>query len=292
MDTNVSTRHLFLQGKAMLVQALSAEGANPQDAESAVNAALLRYLQSGIEKNFQTTEQAYAWLRETARGFVDNGRMNIPVRSSLESLTDEELLDLCSKAKEQAERHASFDLLVRRYGPQLRGYLRRYLGRHDLADDAMQEALLKIFQRAGQFDATRKASSWIYTIATHTAIDFLRREHRRHMLSLDQERNGNAAHDEVGAALAKLACADSADPQSGLLDREKEELLQEAVDRLPQDLRSVIVMNTYEHAKYERIAEAHGIPIGTVKSRIHSARLRLRQMLTETGGYFAEASPA
>src|SRR5947209_12741738 len=97
------------------------------------------------------------------------------------SCPDEELLAMFRRGQRDA-----FGVLVRRYERELYGYLRRYLGDSDLADDVFQNTFLQLYTKIGQYEAGRPVRPWLYTIATHQAIDALRRNGRHQAVSLDQ----------------------------------------------------------------------------------------------------------
>ena len=81
---------------------------------------------------------------------------------------------------------AAFGVLVRRYERELYGYLRRYVGDSDLAEDVFQNTFLQLYIKKGQYEIGRPVRPWLYTIATHQAVDALRRANRHPTLSLDQ----------------------------------------------------------------------------------------------------------
>src|ERR1051325_9895657 len=83
----------------------------------------------------------------------------------------------------------AFGALVRRYEGELYGYLRRYLGDGDLADDVFQNTFLQLYTKIHQYELGRPVRPWLYTIATNQAIDALRRQNRHPSLRLEQERD-------------------------------------------------------------------------------------------------------
>ena len=95
--------------------------------------------------------------------------------------SDEDLLNRFRKGQRDV-----FGTLVRRYQRELYGYLRRYLGDADLAEDVFQTTFLHVFSKAGQFEAGRPVRPWLYAIATNQAIDAMRKAGRRPAVSLEQ----------------------------------------------------------------------------------------------------------
>jgi RNA polymerase sigma-70 factor (ECF subfamily) len=189
---------------------------------------------------------------------------------TLAHCSDEELL-----TRFQAGQAETFGLLVRRYERELFGYLRRYLGDEVLAEDVFQNTFLQLYQKVDQYQAGRPVRPWLYTIATHQAIDALRRAGRRQAVSLDQTRDTDVNGDVH--SLLDLMEAQGADPFERLYGQERREQVRAGVDLLPEHLRSTVILAYYQGLKYREIAEVLGIPVGTVKSRLHVALLKLHE---------------
>lgn len=181
--------------------------------------------------------------------------------------TDEQLM-----ARVRRGCRESFALLVRRYEGELYGYLRRYLGDADLASDVFQNTFLAVFKKAGQYEAGRAVRPWLYTIATHQAIDAMRRLGRRPASRLDDL--FESEHDENWHSLL-------ASPGPGPLDRaeteERRRAVRASVEELPEFLRQVVTLAYFQELKHAEISEILGIPVGTVKSRLHTAITRLQE---------------
>ncbi len=149
--------------------------------------------------------------------------------------SDEQLLTLFRQGRRE-----TFAVLVRRYEGELYGYLRRYLGDSDLAEDVFQNTFLQVFTKIDQYEAGRPVRPWLYTIATHQAIDALRRQGRHQAVSLDQEREELAGAD-VPQLLGLLESRE-AGPVEQLHAEERRLLVRASVDRLPDFLRQVVVL--------------------------------------------------
>jgi RNA polymerase sigma-70 factor (ECF subfamily) len=145
-----------------------------------------------------------------------------------------------------------------------------------LASDAFQNTFLQIYLKRSQYDVSRRFRPWLYAIAMHQAVDVQRRRHRRRMVSLDQRATGEEA--ELGK-LVDLLVSSAPDPSTRLDSREQQELVRKGVEELPDFLRSVVHMVYFQGLKYSDVAEALELPVGTVKSRMHSAILRLTEKL-------------
>jgi len=207
---------------------------------------------------------------------IDNARTKHIAERDLGHPTDEELV---LRYKSGGDRTA-FETLVHRYERELFSYLRRYVGDAALAEDAFQATFLQIHLKIDQFDPQRKFRPWLYTIATNQAIDAQRRNKRHRMVSLDR-RNQTESEGDVGSLLQLLVGREPA-AASNLEREESQAWIRRAVDNLPEQLRSALVLVYYQGLKYREAAEILGIPVGTVKSRLHAAILKLNETWTET----------
>ncbi len=194
--------------------------------------------------------------------------MELP--DTLTICSDEELLTRFCKGQTEA-----FGALVRRYERELYGYLRRYLGDAHLAEDVFQNTILQVYVKSGQYEAGRPVRPWLYTIATNQAIDALRRNSRHQILSLDQQRE-ELAEGELSSLVETLESSNP-DPLDTAQGRERSQKIRASVDRLPEFLRQVLILAYYQGLKYREIADILGIPVGTVKSRLHAALVKLQE---------------
>ena len=144
----------------------------------------------------------------------------------------------------------------------------RNFGRHDLA-----EAFLRAWQSLAGFDLARPFGPWIARIAANLAIN-----HVRSPLAREQELP--EGHDEVAAP-------PTADPLRGVLEGEAGRVLEAALRTLPDEQRAVFVLRAAEELSYREIAEALGLQVGTVMSRLHRARAKLQEALAP---YLGEAA--
>jgi RNA polymerase sigma-70 factor (ECF subfamily) len=186
-------------------------------------------------------------------------------------ISDEELL---SAYREQADRSA-FDELVRRYERELFSYLRRYLGDASMAEDAFQSTFLQVHLKCDQFEEGRKFRPWLYTIATNQAIDAQRRNKRHRSVSLDRN-NRAESNDDLGSLMDLLVSKEPA-PDSRAESTQQREWIRQALEQLPDTLREAVNLVYYQGLKYREAADILNIPVGTVKSRLHSAILKLNE---------------
>lgn len=171
----------------------------------------------------------------------------------------------------------SFNQLVDRYQSRAYGLCVRMLGDADQAADVAQDAFISAYRHLpglrGEF------RPWLMRIVANACRDVLRIQKRRPSVSLDMTTDD----DEAPA----LQIADTtAGPEEQLLRREMQQTIATALFTIPADQREVIVLSDIEGLSYQEIADITGINIGTVKSRLNRARMRLRELL-----YAAELLP-
>ncbi len=183
-------------------------------------------------------------------------------------MTDEELL----AEYRLAGSPQVFETLVRRYERELYNYLRRFLGNTVLAEDAFQATFMQVHLKCHLFDDGRKVRPWLYTVATNQAIDIQRRNRRHRLVSLD--RVSRTDHQELGA-LVNLLRSREDDPGDRMEQGERKDWVQEAVAALPEQLRTAVGLVYFRGLKYREAADELDVPVGTVKSRVHSAVKRL-----------------
>ncbi len=191
--------------------------------------------------------------------------------SSRSPRTDEQLL---LHYRQSGERQA-FEELVRRYQTELYSYLCRYLGDRILAEDVFQAAFLQLHLKCDQFEPGRKVKPWLYTIATNQAIDAQRRNKRHRMVSLD--RQSATGFEGDGGSLLEIAQSDADQPDAELEQQERRDWVREAVASLPKTLREPVMLVYFQGLKYREAAEVLDVPVGTVKSRLHSAVSKLNE---------------
>lgn len=190
------------------------------------------------------------------------------------ALRDEDLL------AEYVEKgtHEAFEELVHRYERPLYCYLRRFLGNAGLVEDAFQTTFLEVHLHCRQFDPNLRFRPWVYRIATTRAIDLLRRNHGHKLVSLDarQQSWDTTGNDRPPEELPDSRVRPAIDQLETNESRQRLRLL---VDALPARLKTVVDLIMFRGLAYQDAAEALGIPLGTVKSRMHNAILNLRKTI-------------
>ena len=194
--------------------------------------------------------------------------MNNDTTISMVELEGEEISDEKLMIAHQAGDERAFPMLVARYRPNLHRYLQRFLGSAAAADDVFQETFLQIHLSAATFDVTRTLRPWLYTIASNKARDWYRHHKRRATLSLDKP----MGHGENEFTLLDVVSSTTTDrPADALSAREESAQVKKVVDALPELHREILLMAYFQRFSYQHIADMLSIPLGTVKSRLHSA---------------------
>jgi len=190
--------------------------------------------------------------------------------AELQQFSDEQLL----QEYRVSEDPAVFSELVSRYQRELYNYLRRFLGDGVLAEDVFQTTFLQVHVKRELFESGRRFRPWLYTIATNQAIDAQRRNRRHRRLSLDQAHRSSG--EDLGTLMEVVATSDST-PYEAVERGERAEWVRDAVDKLPDPLQNTVRLVYFRGMKQRDAAKVMSVPVGTVKSRLHSAIQRLGQ---------------
>jgi RNA polymerase sigma-70 factor (ECF subfamily) len=173
-------------------------------------------------------------------------------------------------------RPEDFAELYARYAGDLGGYLVRYVGDPVLAEDVLQDTFLQVHAKSRLYGDGWPVRPWLYAIASHRAVDAMRRARRYPAVSLDQP----IAEDEdiaPGNLLQQLA-SDEPGPLGAMQGQERQDWVRESVAQLPHPMRQTLILAYYQDLTYAEIAGLQRVPLGTVKSRLHGALARLRAM--------------
>jgi RNA polymerase sigma-70 factor, ECF subfamily len=165
----------------------------------------------------------------------------------------------------QAGDKAAFDLLVRKYQHRVLKLVSRFVSDAAEAEDVAQEAFLKAYRALASFRGDSAFYTWLYRIAINTAKNALV-SNRRRPVDFDLDLQDPEQYDRH----ARLKEGDT--PEGVLLTEEIRSVVENAMEQLPEDLRTAIVLRELEGLSYEEIAEAMDCPVGTVRSRIFRAR--------------------
>jgi RNA polymerase sigma-70 factor (ECF subfamily) len=183
---------------------------------------------------------------------------------------EESLFVLRLKANEDA----AYDELVRVYHASIFHVAYRMLSDSGEAADVVQEIFLKVFRNINGFKGESALKTWIFRIAFSEILNRLRwwkRRHRHATVSLDDDHNHNGHGYHVSDSKPS--------PEQALESKEQEQAIQQALEKLSSDHRSIIILRDIEGFSYGEIAEVLGVSIGTVKSRLARARADLKKSL-------------
>jgi RNA polymerase sigma-70 factor (ECF subfamily) len=181
--------------------------------------------------------------------------------------SDEELVEAC-----QAGEASAFDILVARWEDRIRGAAFRFLGSEEEARDVAQEAFLKAYRALSGFKQEARFSSWLYQIAMNLCRDRLRRRKTRATVSLEElEGTGPVMVETRPGAHERL------------LERDLARAVRRAVHALPEEQREVVILKEYQDLTFLEIAQALGVPVSTVKTRLYRGLDQLRLRLERDG---------
>ncbi len=195
----------------------------------------------------------------------------MPPLLELANLPDADVVSLAQQGRESAFRE-----LVRRYERPVFSLVFRMVRDRETAEELAQETFIKVLNNIDRYQPQFKFSSWLFKIANNIAIDHLR---KRHIVTISMDGSPHAAT----AAEAEATSFDVAIRQeSALEEMEAKELgseIEKAIARLRPEYRSCIMLRHVEGRSYEEIAATLDLPLGTVKTYIHRARIELRDAL-------------
>jgi len=164
----------------------------------------------------------------------------------------------------------AFGELIRRYQDRLFNTVYRLLGSIEDAQDVVQDTFLNAYRSLDSFKGDAEFFTWLYRIAWNTAASLKRKQ--KAALSLHAGRNGQGAIDPLDSS-------ESNQPGHALEKAEQENRVQQALNRLSPEHRAVLILKEMEGQRYEDIADILQVPVGTIRSRLHRARMELREIL-------------
>lgn len=176
--------------------------------------------------------------------------------------TDEQLI-----ARFQQGDVYAYDLLVKRYRDPLMNFIYRFLGDKTDAEDILQETFLRLYKNKHYYKEIAKFSTWIYTIAGNLAKTELRKRKRRNIFSIHNFMSTEKDYELPDKGITPDKYADAA-----ITDKE----IQKSIGKLSPKFKQVILLRDVQGFSYEEISQIVNIPLGTVKSRVNRARLKLQ----------------
>jgi len=189
---------------------------------------------------------------------------------SLEKSSDAQLLDQYRQGEEDAFRE-----IVDRYKNSLYAFLRRFVNRQDIVEDVFQETFLQLYTSRDSFDTDRPLRPWLFTIAANKAKDALRKIQRQSALSMGALADaGDVSFDGIVNILTSYETR----PDEEVSKEETARRVRQIVSEMPENQRVILLLAYFEQFSYKHMAQILSIPIGTVKSRLHSAVAHFMKM--------------
>lgn len=182
---------------------------------------------------------------------------------NLQNLTDAELLTRYNSGDE-----AAFRAIVGRYKNSLYAFLRQFLNRRDLVDDVFQETFLQLFTSRDSFDKSRPLRPWLFTIAANKAKDALRKWQRTSAVPIGTM---GVSEELSFDDMLNTVTSDNTLPSDELQKNETATRVSRIIGDMPENLREILILAYFQRFSYKQMAEVLSIPIGTVKSRLHTA---------------------
>jgi RNA polymerase sigma-70 factor (ECF subfamily) len=190
------------------------------------------------------------------------------------AFSDAALVEQCRRGDMQA-----FGSLVAKYQDRIFNMIYRMCGRRADAEELAQEAFLKALERITQFRGQSQFYTWLFRIAANLTISHRRRGGRVRFQSLSGPEEFE--HSQADALTAAMARRRSPAPEAAVMAAETQQRVMEALEELDDEFRLVVVLCDIEDMDYAQIAQVLGVPVGTVKSRLHRARCMLRDKLAD-----------
>ncbi|NUN09418.1 MAG: sigma-70 family RNA polymerase sigma factor [Ignavibacteriaceae bacterium] len=187
---------------------------------------------------------------------------------ALADFTDEELI----LEFQRTDNVAAFEQLVGRYKNPLMNFVFRFLGDYELSGDVVQETMIKVYRNKDSYKSIAKFSTWIYTIAGNLAKTELQRRKRRKLVSLSPSGDDSDPIEIPDKDAGPEELADA-----GI----KNKIIQDALLKISEAYREVVILRDIQEFSYEEIAEMLDITVGTVKSRINRGRAQLQELLKD-----------
>ena len=188
-------------------------------------------------------------------------------RAELLKMSDEDLMEKFQSGYEQA-----FNLLVKRYEDRLHNFLYRYTHNHQDCEDLVQETFYRVFRSRHSYERIAKFSTWMYTIAINLAKSLYKKKKRMTKVTIHKDPSDPEDH--------KMELEDDHILQDDSLHEQMcVEKLKEALMKLNESYREVVILRDIQQLSYEKISEIADLPMGTVKSRINRGRAELQELL-------------
>lgn len=179
------------------------------------------------------------------------------------------------KGIQQNDQHA-YRTLVENYQKMVVNTCKSIVYNHADAEDLAQDVFLEVFRNASQFRGEAQLSTWLYRIAINRSLNFVRDNRRkRFWQSIEDTFTGGRNNNR------EISENHNDQPDSGITDKQRKELLHQAIGRIPEKQRIAFTLNKYEDLSYQQIAEIMNLSLSSVESLIHRAKKNLQDQLYE-----------
>ena len=195
--------------------------------------------------------------------------MMVDSTSTAGGLSDGEILSEVAGGDVEA-----YGKLVHRYRGRLYNFVFRFVGDLETAEDIVQETFLRAFRKRTEYKAIANFSTWLFTIAGNLAKSELRRRKRWRLFSVDRDEES-----DTGLDLPDESFRPDTVTESSITDVQ----IQRAIDTLSDNYRQVVLLRDVDGLSYQEVSEIVNCPVGTVKSRVSRARMKLQQKLRNEG---------
>ena len=177
--------------------------------------------------------------------------------------------------------HEAFRVLVERYQERAYRLALRVLRDEEAARDVVQEGFLKVYRSLDRFEGRSSFYTWLYRVVMNLCLDPKRRDRSGRHAEWDE--TAPMEIDPGGADAVAEPARERASPAGQLERSELRSVVADAIEKLPDDARQTLVLREIEGLSYAEIAECLGVPKGTVMSRLHNARRRVKEILLASG---------
>lgn len=166
----------------------------------------------------------------------------------------------------------AWNMLINTYSKRVYNLALNFAGNRDDASDITQDIFLKVYNNIDKFEEDRNFNSWLLKLSRNYCIDYWRKhKNTRLQLELDERIYDSAVHQ------------DSKTPETSAIKKSDAKYLRHQLQKLPPDLRSLIIMRDIQELSYQEIADQLELPMGTIKSRINRARVKLAKIILSEG---------
>jgi RNA polymerase sigma-70 factor (ECF subfamily) len=185
------------------------------------------------------------------------------MNQDFKKISDSDLLVRYGAGEEDAFRE-----IVNRYRNGLYAFLRLFLNRQELVEDVFQETFMQLFNSRESFDKSRPLRPWLFTIAANKAKDALRKRLRKNAITIGTMA---VSEDLSFDDMLNTFTSDSTMPYEELQKSETAMRVRKVIADMPENLKEILILAYFNRFSYKQMAQLLGIPIGTVKSRLHTA---------------------